>query len=92
LGVGRERSVNDLSGWQGGGLAFSLQGLLSAEAASSPYKWSGIFFFFSRQGSLYSSGCPGTHFVDQAGLELRNLPASASRWNLLFCLFLFFYR
>jgi hypothetical protein len=29
--------------------------------------------------SLCSSGCPGTHSVDQAGLELRNLPASASR-------------
>jgi hypothetical protein len=29
--------------------------------------------------SLNSSGSPGTHFVDQAGLELRNLPASASR-------------
>jgi hypothetical protein len=28
---------------------------------------------------LYSLGCPGTHFVDQAGLELRNPPASASR-------------
>jgi hypothetical protein len=28
---------------------------------------------------MYSSGCPGTHFVDQAGLELRNLPASASQ-------------
>jgi hypothetical protein len=27
---------------------------------------------------VYSSGCPGTHFVDQAGLELRNPPASAS--------------
>jgi hypothetical protein len=24
------------------------------------------------------SGCPGTHSVDQAGLELRNPPASAS--------------
>jgi hypothetical protein len=29
--------------------------------------------------SLYSPGCPGTHFVDQAGLELRNPPASASQ-------------
>jgi hypothetical protein len=29
--------------------------------------------------SLYSPGCPGTHSVDQAGLELRNPPASASR-------------
>jgi hypothetical protein len=28
---------------------------------------------------MYSRGCPGTHFVDQAGLELRNLPASASQ-------------
>jgi hypothetical protein len=39
-----------------------------------------FFFFFPRvRVSLYSSGCPGTHFVDQAGLELRNLPASASQ-------------
>jgi hypothetical protein len=28
--------------------------------------------------SLCDSGYPGTHSVDQAGLELRNLPASAS--------------
>jgi hypothetical protein len=28
---------------------------------------------------LYSSCCPGTHSVDQAGLKLRNLPASASQ-------------
>jgi hypothetical protein len=27
---------------------------------------------FRDRVSLYSSGCPGTHFVDQAGLELRN--------------------
>jgi hypothetical protein len=27
---------------------------------------------------MCSPGCPGTHFVDQASLELRNLPASAS--------------
>jgi hypothetical protein len=37
------------------------------------------FLFFRDRVSLYSSGCPGTHFVDQAGLELRNLPASASQ-------------
>jgi hypothetical protein len=29
--------------------------------------------------SLCSPGCPGTHSVDQAGYELRNLPASASQ-------------
>jgi hypothetical protein len=28
---------------------------------------------------LYSSVCPRTHSVDQAGLKLRNLPASASQ-------------
>jgi hypothetical protein len=36
------------------------------------------FLFFRDRVSLYSLGCPGTHFVDQAGLKLRNLPASAS--------------
>jgi hypothetical protein len=38
-----------------------------------------FFWFFRDRVSLYSPGCPGTHFVDQAGLELRNPPASASR-------------
>jgi hypothetical protein len=39
-----------------------------------------FFFFlvFRDRVSLYSPGCPGTHFVDQAGLEFRNPPASAS--------------
>jgi hypothetical protein len=36
-------------------------------------------FVFRDRVSLYSPGCPGTHSVDQAGLELRNLPASASQ-------------
>ena len=37
-------------------------------------------FVFSRQVfSVYSPGCPGTHSVDQAGLEHRNPPASASQ-------------
>jgi hypothetical protein len=46
---------------------------------------SGFFFFvffvfvFRDRVSLYSLGCPGTHFVDQAGLELRNPPVSASQ-------------
>jgi hypothetical protein len=38
----------------------------------------GFFLVFRDRVSLYSPGCPGTHFVDQVGLELRNLPASAS--------------
>jgi hypothetical protein len=39
----------------------------------------GLVCFFKDRVSLCSPGCPGTHFVDQAGHELRNLPASASR-------------
>jgi hypothetical protein len=35
-------------------------------------------FVFRDRVSLYSPGCPGTHTVDQAGLDLRNLPVSAS--------------
>ena len=38
-----------------------------------------FFVFFRDRVSLCSPGCLGTHFVDQAGLELRNLPASVSR-------------
>jgi hypothetical protein len=37
-----------------------------------------VCLFFRDRVSLCSPGCPGTHFIDQAGLELRNLPASAS--------------
>jgi hypothetical protein len=45
------------------------------------YDYSNSFFllFFRDRVSLCSLGCPGTHSVDQAGLELRNLPASASQ-------------
>jgi hypothetical protein len=37
------------------------------------------FVLFSDRVSLCSPGCSGTHSVDQAGLKLRNLPASASQ-------------
>jgi hypothetical protein len=36
-----------------------------------------LFLDFRDRVSLYSPGCPGTHSVDQAGLELRNLPVNA---------------
>jgi hypothetical protein len=38
-----------------------------------------LFGFFRDRVSLYSPGCPGTHFVDQVGLEPRYLTASASQ-------------
>jgi hypothetical protein len=58
--------------------------LLGTELGSSERAKSNLFLVwfdlvFRDRVSLCSSGCPGTHFVDQAGLELRNLPASASR-------------
>jgi hypothetical protein len=42
--------------------------------------WFGLVWFglvYRDRVSLCSPGCPGTHSVDQAGLELRNPPASA---------------
>jgi hypothetical protein len=45
-----------------------------------PYIYLPFFFLvFRDRVSLCSPGCPGTHSVDQAGLELRNPPASASQ-------------
>jgi hypothetical protein len=50
------------------------------------YSFSFLFFVclfgwlvFQDRVSLCSPGCPETHFVDQAGLELRNPPASTSQ-------------
>jgi hypothetical protein len=38
-----------------------------------------VYVFVFETEFLYSPSCPGTHSVDQAGLELRNPPASASQ-------------
>jgi hypothetical protein len=57
-------------------------------------------FFFRDKVSLYSPGCPGTHFVDRAVLELRNPPVSVfqvlgskacttTAWLKIFIMFLF---
>lgn len=44
--------------------------------------WVLLFVLFLRW-SLQSSACPGTHFIDQAGLRLRDPPPSASQcWGL----------
>jgi hypothetical protein len=58
--------------------SFLLLLLLACPFYATPF----LFFFFlvfRDRVSLYSFNCPGTHFVGQAGLELRNLPVSASR-------------
>jgi hypothetical protein len=40
------------------------------------------FLVFRDRVFLCSPGCPGNHSVDQAGLKLKNLPASASEcWD-----------
>ena len=44
---------------------------------ASIFVW--LVLVFRDRVSLCSLGCPGTQSVDQAGLELRNPPASASR-------------
>jgi hypothetical protein len=46
---------------------------------SSTLFFSFFLLVFRDRVSLYSLGCPGTHSVDPAGLELRNQPASASQ-------------
>jgi hypothetical protein len=51
--------------------------LLTAD--SSPATFTVCLFVFRDRVSLCSPGCPGTHSVNQAGLELRNPPASASQ-------------
>jgi hypothetical protein len=38
-----------------------------------------LFLVFKDKVSLCSHGCPRTHSVDQARLQLRTLPASASQ-------------
>jgi hypothetical protein len=65
--------------------ALLVQGGLESPQALSRSQLKGIsfffffFFFFRDRVSLYGPGCPGTHLVDQAGFQLRNPPASASR-------------
>ena len=68
-------------------------GETGSEGMNTNWEWCGLsfflfiylffvfcFFVFRDRVSLHSPGCPETHFVDQAGLEIhRNLPASASR-------------
>jgi hypothetical protein len=46
---------------------------------NNPFCLFAFVFVFPDRVSLYSSGSPRNHFVDQAGLDLRNLPASALR-------------
>jgi hypothetical protein len=48
-------------------------------ASIIPFFFVCLFFIFQDRVSLYGPGCPGTSSVDQAGLKLRNLPASASQ-------------
>jgi hypothetical protein len=59
-----------LSSHQGPEIGFNIQGTFGSFNS---------FFFFRDRVSLCRPGCPGPHSVDQAGLELRNPPASASQ-------------
>jgi len=52
-------------------------GQLEKQATTKLYLF--IYLVFRDRVFLCSPGCPGTHFVDEAGLELRNPTASASQ-------------
>jgi hypothetical protein len=52
---------------------------LNCQASSPLSHWKTFVGGYQDRVSLCSPGWPGTHFVDQAGLKLRNLSASASR-------------
>jgi hypothetical protein len=63
-----------VAGWAEG---LSLAGLKAFKWF--PVQFVCLFWFFETGFLLCSPGCPGTHSVDQAGLELRNPLASASQ-------------
>jgi hypothetical protein len=49
---------------------------LSFETISkTPIKCLFVLFCSGDRVTLYNTGCPGTHYVDQAGLELRSKSA-----------------
>jgi hypothetical protein len=59
-----------------------LKGLQDSGCHSAQGRGCALLFLvvvFQDRVSLCSPGCPGTHILDQAGLKLRDLPASASR-------------
>jgi hypothetical protein len=59
-------------------ITFSVQAWIQICQILTPWSCHFFFFFFVFRDrvSQYSLGCPGTHSVDQAGLELRDPPAS----------------
>ena len=51
--------------------------LINCLFVSQYIAWFSLYLIFGDRVSLCIPGCPGTYSVDQASLELRNLPASA---------------
>jgi hypothetical protein len=75
--------VNVHMNYSGKGLKYQIIRLLILKICCCWFLSFLLFFFFflvfRDRVSLYSPGCPRTHSVDQADLELRNPPASASQ-------------
>jgi hypothetical protein len=59
-------------------IIFLKQHIIKCPTNVSIYALFFFSFWFFKTGFLCSPGCPGTHSVYQAGLKLRNPPASAS--------------
>ena len=73
LGLEAGRGPHDM------GVGNQIHVLCKSRACSFFVLFCFFWVFFWHRVSLYSPDCPRTHSVDQAGLELRNPPASASR-------------
>jgi hypothetical protein len=72
---------------------WKLMGWASLKQSISSQIHKRLLFFPPDRVSLYSPGCPGNHFVDQAGLELRNPTVCTTTPGCFFVfMFLFLFR
>jgi hypothetical protein len=82
IGSSLQCVVSQLTGLQFHPVSWSVKFLELCEISFPRTNFFEVFcfvFVFRDRVSLCSPGCPGTYCVDQAGLELRNPPASASQ-------------
>jgi hypothetical protein len=80
LGLELQRVVSCRVGcWESNLHSLPEQPVLLTTESYFHLKKKNFFLVLQDRFSLCSPGCPGTRSVDQAGLELRNPPASASQ-------------
>jgi hypothetical protein len=72
--VGKLRQENKFEISLGSGVRLGLNNINNNKKVEENIVYIYIFLVFRDRVSLCSPGCPGTHFVDQAGFQLRNPP------------------